>query len=438
MSDTTTKILPKKLKTNREGIFYKEIQQSTIGEDGKTTIKIIDKIYIIRYRAKGKERLVTLGKKSEGIGVNYCKTKRDEYMVLERNGELPPQIEKRLKRTADTIDDLAKLYFDDKRCMKCTHCKAFHSLKDEEKESIKLQETKNKRLIDLYNDGLAKDQKIKGFNCNKRNVRHLLNKYNKHLVPKFGKANPSMLESKDIKKLKQKLQGEDKANNTINGIIQLMSAIINHSINDYNLNVHNPCKHIGKLSTEDNDRERWLSTDEINNLYEALKDDERALLFAKLALTTGGRLKGILNITKGDLDFDNNTIKLKDFKTNTTYLSPLTIELKTILTKHTKLLEDTDYIIGGKDTHLSTNALSITIRPTLNRLFNKGLDKSDSKKRVVIHTLRHTFASHLAINGVPIYTIQKLMNHKDMTMTARYAKLRDDQGFDAVKGLYNG
>ncbi|WP_415408347.1 tyrosine-type recombinase/integrase [Sulfurovum sp. CS9] len=72
----------------------------------------------------------------------------------------------------------------------------------------------------------------------------------------------------------------------------------------------------------------------------------------------------------------------------------------------------------------------------LNRLFNEGLDTSDRKNRVVIHTLRHTFTSHLAINGTPIFTIQKLMNHKDIKMTMRYAKLAPDSGMKMVKGLY--
>lgn len=68
-------------------------------------------------------------------------------------------------------------------------------------------------------------------------------------------------------------------------------------------------------------------------------------------------------------------------------------------------------------------------------LFNQGLDSSDAKNKVVIHTLRHTFASHLAINGTPIYTIQKLMNHKDITMTLRYPKLAPDSGRDSISRL---
>lgn len=64
------------------------------------------------------------------------------------------------------------------------------------------------------------------------------------------------------------------------------------------------------------------------------------------------------------------------------------------------------------------------------------LESRDAQNRAVVHTLRHTFASHLAINGTPIFTIQKLMNHKDINMTLRYAKLAPDSGRDFVNDLY--
>ena len=76
-------------------------------------------------------------------------------------------------------------------------------------------------------------------------------------------------------------------------------------------------------------------------------------------------------------------------------------------------------------------------RTILNDLFNIGIDLEDRKNKVVIHTLRHTFASHLAINGTPIFTIQKLMNHKDIKMTLRYAKLAPDSGKEMVLDLYS-
>jgi site-specific recombinase XerD len=39
------------------------------------------------------------------------------------------------------------------------------------------------------------------------------------------------------------------------------------------------------------------------------------------------------------------------------------------------------------------------------------------------------------INGVDIYTVQKLMNHKDLKMTMRYAKLNDEIKKDGINRL---
>ena len=61
--------------------------------------------------------------------------------------------------------------------------------------------------------------------------------------------------------------------------------------------------------------------------------------------------------------------------------------------------------------------------------------KDDSKNRIVLHSLRHTFASHLALQNVPLYTIKELMHHADISMTLRYAKLSQEAGENAVKRL---
>jgi len=377
-----------------------------------------DITYYVTYKDEfGKKIFYKVGKKSDGITQDYANVKRSEF-INQVNLGIDPTAHKK-KKNIITLNQLAKVYFDDKRCMVCDNCKEFKKLDDKAQSNVKLYE----------------EDKAKDLNCNKRATRHLLNKYNKHLAPTFGKSNLATLKKDDIQKFRQNLQGEGKAQNTINGIIQLMSAIINYSIKDKELKLINPCIGVGKLTT-DSDRQRYLSIDEVQKLFNALKADSRALLFVKLALSTGGRLQSILNIRKLDLDLERNTITLKDFKNNDTYNGFIDDKLKAMLKALTRTLKATDYIIGGKATPLSVNALSVTLRPTLNTLFNEGLDTSDSKNRVVIHTLRHTFASHLAINGTPIFTVQKLMNHKDIKMTMRYAKLAPDSGMEMVKGLY--
>ena len=144
----------------------------------------------------------------------------------------------------------------------------------------------------------------------------------------------------------------------------------------------------------------------------------------------------ILNIKKKDFILPRNTVSLKDFKGNKTYSGYFDDALKYQLIEYLEKLKEDDYLIGGEKEPLTQMKVGWYLRPILNRLFNDGLEVSDRKNRVVIHTLRHTFASHLAINGVPIYTIQNLMNHTKIEMTLRYAKLAPDQGSEAVKGLY--
>ena len=67
--------------------------------------------------------------------------------------------------------------------------------------------------------------------------------------------------------------------------------------------------------------------------------------------------------------------------------------------------------------------------------FNHGI--KDHRDKVVFHTLRHTFASWLAIQGTPILTIKELMGHKSIEMTMRYAHLIPDQKHHAIKEMIN-
>jgi site-specific recombinase XerD len=57
-----------------------------------------------------------------------------------------------------------------------------------------------------------------------------------------------------------------------------------------------------------------------------------------------------------------------------------------------------------------------------------GLNDNSTGKvdRVWFHTLRHTYASWLVQDGVDIYVVQKLMRHKSITMTERYAHLNQE------------
>ena len=75
-------------------------------------------------------------------------------------------------------------------------------------------------------------------------------------------------------------------------------------------------------------------------------------------------------------------------------------------------------------------------KQAMNKLFNVGLKATDRKNRVVVYTLRHTFASYLALKDASIITIKNLMHHKNIETTFRYSHLMPDAGKDLVINLY--
>jgi len=262
---------------------------------------------------------------------------------------------------------------------------------------------------------------------------------NKHILPFFINKNIEIQTKEDIRAFKKLIKsktnqsGMQLSNKTINNILTLFSSIINYGLKEELLK--NDYRKYIEMDSVRNERDRFLTIEEITVLYDYLKSDKRLFLFSKIALTTGARLASILFISKKDIDFSNKLLTLHDLKKDqdarVTYKTFLTDELTVFLRDWTKNLNLTDKIFKENPTSIQRQMLKI-----LDNLFNQGINSDDRQNKVVVHTLRHTFASHLAIKETPIFTIQKLMNHSDIKMTLRYAKLASESGKDAILGLY--
>ncbi len=163
-------------------------------------------------------------------------------------------------------------------------------------------------------------------------------------------------------------------------------------------------------------------------------------LFTKLALSTGGRLQTILDIRKRDIDLENANIILNDHKNGSTYKGYISDdELSDLLRFRMSLIGNNDCVLYENGISDVRRYISRKLNVVFYDLFNYDLDQNDAnyrKHKVVIHTLRHTFLSHLAIKGTSPLVIKRLSNHKSMDMVERYAKLNPTAGKDEVVGLY--
>jgi len=343
--------------------------------------------YYIRYKDENnKLQRIKIGDKSKGITEHYCNQKRNEIINSIRLGTDVPI--KKKKTPELSFDSVAQKYIEDLQ---------LHS-----KEGT---------------------------------ITEVKNNYGNHLQPLFGEQAVDTIKSSDLEEL-QKEKIKKLSPKTVNVIIDLFGTIFNYGLNKELYNLINPATKVKRFKL-DNTRERFLSEEEIEQLYQAVGDSELITLFVKLALTTGARLESLLHIQKKDVDIASQTITLHDLKNKDSYKGFLTDDVLELIKPRFHTLKANDFVISLEDRQkMTSRQIQSRLKPILDKMFNAELETSDRKNRVVIHSLRHTFASHLAIKGTPIFTIQKLMNHKDIKQTMRYAKLAPDSGRDFVNGLY--
>ncbi len=73
-------------------------------------------------------------------------------------------------------------------------------------------------------------------------------------------------------------------------------------------------------------------------------------------------------------------------------------------------------------------------------VINEALQKTDIKKKVSMHTLRHSFATHLMEDGIDIHSIQHLLGHSDIRTTIVYlhvAQIKPRLAHSPLDSLYN-
>lgn len=297
------------------------------------------------------------------------------------------------------------------------------SLKRGELQNQTTQSTYKKVLFDEVAEAFLELQKLhikkRSYLSYRTNAQHL-----SHFI---GKKEIKAITLKDLNDMIKTLS-ENKAPKTINSILDFAKGVFNFAEKEYG--IENKAIDEVKRFKTNNNRERFLSLDEVELLKENVKNDEALKIFVALALSTGARLMGIMSISKKDINLDKGEVIINDFKNSSRYIGFLDKETGALLKKRLENIKDDERVVP-KGRRLITEA----IRPILNNLFNEGT--TDRKQKVVIHTLRHTFASHLAIKGVPIQIIQKLLNHKDIKMTMRYAHLMPQSGKEYVENLWN-
>ncbi len=221
-----------------------------------------------------------------------------------------------------------------------------------------------------------------------------------------------------IKGFKDYLEGQELAQNTKSLYFDKLRACINRAYKE-GIITDTPLKRVSGIKQEESKRE-YLTIEEVQKLVETECDNEmvkRTFLFSCL---TGLRWSDIKQLRWGDIrkEGDYTRITFRQRKTGGQEYLDITQEAREIMGEEQGAEEQ----VFPKFPHPTTASTTIKVWTA----------RAGIRKHITFHSARHTFATMMLTLGTDLYTVSKLLGHKDIKTTEIYAKIVDKGKQEAV------
>jgi site-specific recombinase XerD len=176
-----------------------------------------------------------------------------------------------------------------------------------------------------------------------------------------------------------------------------------------------------------------LSKSECKELFKAPKSFKHRFLLA-FTYSTGMRLSELRFVKISDIDIDRMRVRIRQGKGKKDRYVVLSGYIKTKLPSYLESYKPEIYLFEG-----NTPGHEMCER-SIQNIMIEALKKTNIKKGVSLHTLRHSFATHLLEDGVDLYTIQNLLGHNQLRSTIIYlhiAQVLPKSAKSPLDTLYN-
>jgi site-specific recombinase XerD len=241
-------------------------------------------------------------------------------------------------------------------------------------------------------------------NTQRAYVRAVKN-FSKH----FGKS-PDKLTLEDVRIYQLHLVGRGLQTATIIPIMCAIRFFYGTTLGQANVAEHIP------LGRKADTLPAILTRDQVVRFLKAVPDLEMRTLFITI-YSAGLRVSEAVALTARDIDSANMVIHVRQGKGRKDRYVMLSEQLLTILRTYWKAAHLQHLLFPGPDPERPITVRSVQ-RACRDAVRVAGLDSS-----VTVHTLRHSFATHLLEQGVDIRVIQDLLGHRHITSTTRYARV---------------
>ena len=252
-----------------------------------------------------------------------------------------------------------------------------------------------------------------------------------HLNKFFTGMTLNLITSDNLSTYFSNRRNEGAMPSTVNKERNLISKAFNLAIKPWKMAKVNPCNDVPR-EKENNEVIRWLTPEEEERLLEESQGYLSNQLpdIITLDLNTGMRQMETLSLNwRKNVDMTNKVISVYDTKNKESRSIPMNDVVYDILSKRSRVVSVSGLVFN------TSEGTMISPR-NLVREFYKVRKKAGIPD-FRFHDLRHTFATRLVQTGVDIYTVAKLLGHKDLKSTKRYAHLNTDSLRHSVKILDN-
>ena len=177
-----------------------------------------------------------------------------------------------------------------------------------------------------------------------------------------------------------------------------------------------------------------LNHSELKKLFKTPKLLKHRIILA-LAYSAGLRSQELIKLKVSDIDFERKTIHIRQSKYKKDRIVPLSNYIAKGLKKYLSVEHPHIWLFNGRepDGRYSPKGLSWVMR--------EALKKTSIQKKVNLHSLRHSYATHLLEDGVNIVTIKELLGHATIQTTMIYlhvAQLPHTPPHSPLDTLYSG
>lgn len=250
------------------------------------------------------------------------------------------------------------------------------------------------------------------------------------LIPFFGKTLVSRISASDIERYKASESRKGLANKTINNKLAVLRKCL-ASAYDWSLLDNLPPK-VRALKSPPPETD-YLTMEEAEMLLAHASGTVREMV--RMALRTGMRQGELRGLQWDAIDWENRIVVIRhslcDYtheltspKSNRERYIPLSDDLYAMLAARR---QRSGYVFTD-DRNLPFNGHQLM------GYLKRALKQADMRE-IGWHSLRHTFASQLAMNGVPLRVVQELLGHSTIAMTMRYSHVVPGSLHAAIRSL---